>query len=298
MIETAFKVLLVEDNNKFTDLVRDALACEGTPQEYDIVVVSRMDKALDVADDGGFDLILLGISVPNADSIEDMKSLCIRSQGTPIVVLTGENDTAFASQAIQSGTRDCLCGNEVSAPLLRRVAGYAIERNRIQRRLDELRTKTEREEEISKLATLCGPSNLTTTLKSLSSAPLVDARPKEFSAEIKNYGTLLDRLLSASDEDEKNVIKEDLHGLADRLGALNAGPRDLVEIHKAALSQRLQGPFITDSSASIEEGRLLLLQLMGHLVSYYRRLSWGRRFATKESGNPSRQTAAKRREKD
>ncbi len=227
-----------------------------------------------------------------------MTSLRSRSHDIPIVILTEERDRAFATQAIQSGARDCLGGDEVSAPLLQRVARYAIERYRIQRRLDELRTKKDREKEMTQLGTLCGPSNLTTTLKSLSAAPLMDARPKEFSAEIENYGLLLDRLLEATDADEKNIVKEELHGLADRLGDLNTGPRDLVEIHESALSHKLRSPFITDSSAPVEEGRLLLLPLMGHLVSYYRRLSWGRRMAPAEGRNPSRQTVSRRREKD
>ncbi len=126
----------------------------------------------------------------------------------------------------------------------------------------------------------------------------MDARPKEFSVEIQKYGSLLDRLLNASGADEKEVIKEELHGLADRLGSLNTGPRDLVEIHKAALAEKLQSPFATDTAASIEEGRLLLLQLMGHLVSYYRRLSWGRRIPDIARQNINMREALARREKD
>lgn len=105
----------------------------------------------------------------------------------------------------------------------------------------------------------------------------MEARPEEFSAEIQRYEPLLHRLLNATRAEEKDSIEEELHGLADHLGGPNAGPRDVIEIHKAALSHKLQSPFATDTNASIEEGSLLLLQLLGHLVSYYRRHSRGRR---------------------
>jgi DNA-binding response OmpR family regulator len=298
MNEAASKILLVEDSKNFADLIRDALVSEASSPNYRINVVSRVDEALVVAGKGEVDLILLGLGLPNPDSMEAMRSLRVRYPGIPVVIVTRENDRAFAVKAIQSGARDCIGGDEVSAPLLRRVARYAIERNRMQRRLDETRTQKERETELLKLGSLCGPANLTATLKSLASRPLMDARPREFGDEIENYGLLLDRLLNATSEDERNTVKEDLHGLADRLGALNAGPRDVVEIHKAALSQKLGGPFLTDTNASIEEGRLLLLQLMGYLVSYYRRLSWGRRATSIKHRAPGKQTESKRREKD
>lgn len=294
MIEAAFKILLIENVKNFADLVCDALVFDETVPEYDVFVVSGTKDALDLLEGREIDLVLLGVSLAKPDSLGIVKLLRARSQDIPIVILTQEHDRAFAAQAMQAGARDCLSGEEVIAPLLRRVARYAIERYRIQRRLEELRTKKEREVEMAKLGTLCGPSTLSTTLKSLSSAPLAEARPKEFKAEIEKYVVLLDRLLNANSADEKSALTEETHGLADRLGALNTGPRDLVEIHKAALSQKFGSRFITDTDASIEEGRLLLLQLMGHLVSYYRRLSWGRRPITVKSHEPHRQTASRR----
>jgi len=298
MNEAAFKVLLVEDNNERVDLARNALVPDKTCPEYEIVVVAELDEALAVVEGGELDLILLGIRAPSADTLEITKSLRSRSPDMPIVVLTQEYDRAFATQAIQSGARDCLGGEEVIVPLLQRVARHSIERYRIQRRLDDLRTKKERENEMARLGTLCGPSNLTATLRSLSSTPLKEARPSEFSAETEIYGSLLNRLLEADTEDEKSIVREELHDLADRLGDLNTGPRDLVEIHKSAVSRKLQSRFVTDSNAAIEEGRLLLLQLMGHLVSYYRRLSWGRRVPRAQNRVPSKQTVSRPGAKD
>ncbi len=64
---------------------------------------------------------------------------------------------------------------------------------------------------------------------------------------------------------------------ADRLGMLNAGPRDVIELHKAAIARKADGRATRRTIRLIEEGRLLILQLMGQLVSFYRALSWGLR---------------------
>ena len=58
--------------------------------------------------------------------------------------------------------------------------------------------------------------------------------------------------------------------MADELGFLKAGPRDVVQIHRAVLKKKTREVVIAKAQAYAEEGRLLALELMGHLVSYYR----------------------------
>ena len=76
---------------------------------------------------------------------------------------------------------------------------------------------------------------------------------------------------------DQSVFVANLIDIADHLGALGAGPRDVVDLHKAAMASRLKDRSPRQNRAYVEEGRLLLVQLMGYLVSYYRRLSWGSR---------------------
>ena len=51
---------------------------------------------------------------------------------------------------------------------------------------------------------------------------------------------------------------------------MRAGPRDVVELHTTALKRRLSSAGVEQAEAYTEEGRLLVLELMGNLVSYYR----------------------------
>jgi hypothetical protein len=55
-----------------------------------------------------------------------------------------------------------------------------------------------------------------------------------------------------------------------QLGFMRCGPRDAIEIHTNALKLRIKGTPAEKAQAYLEEGRILVVELMGHLVSYYR----------------------------
>jgi len=93
---------------------------------------------------------------------------------------------------------------------------------------------------------------------------------------VARYEGLLDRALLGPTGRDYDQLDAELDDIANRLGLFGAGPRDAVDLHKAAMIDRLEGELARKNRAYIEEGRLLLVQLMGHLVAHYRRLSWGR----------------------
>ena len=51
----------------------------------------------------------------------------------------------------------------------------------------------------------------------------------------------------------------------------------MVDIHSAALKKITNGINPLKAQAYVEEGRLAVLELMGHMVSYYRNYSMGAR---------------------
>jgi hypothetical protein len=65
-------------------------------------------------------------------------------------------------------------------------------------------------------------------------------------------------------------ISRRLREIAERMGRQGAGPRDVVEVHGTTLRRAAQEQNAGRSRLSFEEGRLLVLELMGHLLSYYR----------------------------
>jgi len=58
--------------------------------------------------------------------------------------------------------------------------------------------------------------------------------------------------------------------VAEELGLLRAGPRDVVELHTAALRGRIGPATPQRAQASVEEARVAVFGLMGYLVAHYR----------------------------
>jgi len=75
-------------------------------------------------------------------------------------------------------------------------------------------------------------------------------------------------------EQQAYKVEHDISGklrtIAEELGYFKAGPRDVVEIHSSALRKKTSETSHARAQAYAEEGRMMVLQLMGHLASYYR----------------------------
>ena len=89
------RVLLVEDNpgdaRLFTELLRDAGA-----NHLKIVQVDRLSAALDRLNCDCFDVMLLDLSLPDADGLDTLVRAHAHAPKVPIVVLTGHDDEALA----------------------------------------------------------------------------------------------------------------------------------------------------------------------------------------------------------
>ncbi len=70
-------------------------------------------------------------------------------------------------------------------------------------------------------------------------------------------------------------VSEALREMGEDLGVLKALPRDVVEIHTEALSKKQKEFSPQKFNAFLEEGRFMLIEVMGDLTTYYRRNSVG-----------------------
>jgi hypothetical protein len=97
-----------------------------------------------------------------------------------------------------------------------------------------------------------------------------EARPEAFSRLRKHYAELLaDRMEERSYKTEARAARR-LQRLTEELGREAAGPRDVVELHVAALKEMSNGTSYKRAQVLMEEGRLMALELMGNLVAFYR----------------------------
>jgi hypothetical protein len=127
-------------------------------------------------------------------------------------------------------------------------------------------------EEVTRLSTLNRLPQTDLTAESFGLDSIAEAAPEFFRAIVAAYEALMDRAVESrvfqQSEQHSNAARE----LAAQLGMVAAGPRDVVQVHCEALRRKTVQVPVMRSSGYQEEGRLLLLQLMGHLVSYYRNI--------------------------
>jgi two-component system, cell cycle sensor histidine kinase and response regulator CckA len=152
-------VLLVEDNpgdaRLFTELVRDTGA-----GQWKLVHVDRLSAALDRLSREPFDVILLDLSLPDADGLETLIRAHAQAPKIPIVVLTGHDDEALAVRAVRAGAQDYLVKGRLDGDLLVRSIRYASERGRaveaLERREEHYRSLIENSMDLISILNLDG----------------------------------------------------------------------------------------------------------------------------------------------
>jgi two-component system cell cycle sensor histidine kinase/response regulator CckA len=153
------RVLLVEDNpgdaRLFTELVRDAGA-----GQWKLVQVDRLSAALDRLKRETFDVMLLDLSLPDADGLDTLIRAHTEAPKIPIVVLTGHDDEALAVRAVRAGAQDYLVKGRLDGDLLVRSIRYASERGRtieaLERREEHYRSLIENSMDLISILNLDG----------------------------------------------------------------------------------------------------------------------------------------------
>jgi PAS domain S-box-containing protein len=139
MATKTFQVLLVEDNPGDARLIQESL-CEASGAVFEVRHADRLDSALETLAAGDTDVVLLDLSLPDANGLDTLVRAHDAAPGVPIVVLTGLDDEELAMRAVQEGAQDYLIKGVESAPLARAIR-YAIDRKQIE---GELRQSQDR----------------------------------------------------------------------------------------------------------------------------------------------------------
>ena len=131
------RVLLVDDSSEDVRFVRELLT-EAGQSHIDLVGAGSVREALDLTGGEMFDAVLLDLSLPDNQVLEELATLYGRLTGIPIVVLTGLKDEAMAARALRQGAQDCLVKGRFDGEFLARAIRNAIERTRSRRILEYL----------------------------------------------------------------------------------------------------------------------------------------------------------------
>ena len=99
----AEKILIIDDEPDMLKLLSMILR-EKTP--YEISTTNNPLEALELAKNGGFDLVISDLKMPGLDGIEIIEAVKRLDEDTPVVIITAYGTVESASEAMLKGGFD------------------------------------------------------------------------------------------------------------------------------------------------------------------------------------------------
>jgi CheY-like chemotaxis protein len=280
-------ILMVDDNSDMLAMLERVLSAPG----YRLAKAQSGKEALRLVLQADFAMILLDVRMPIMDGFETAELIRQRekTRDIPIIFITGEYaaqdhiERAYALKAV-----DFLIKPFDSDRLRARVALLAelhrktvqlektnrklcaeiSERKRVEKDLS--RRLAQQDKEIQALERLAAAPETLITARQFGQGPLKDTAPDSFHELIRIYSDLLDLALEQRTYKVEHNVPSKLQTMAEQLGFLSAKPRDLVEIHSTALKDKIKTTTHQKTQVYMDEARLMILECMGYLASYYR----------------------------
>jgi sigma-B regulation protein RsbU (phosphoserine phosphatase) len=135
-----FKILLVEDEPGFAQRIK-AMLDQASGGVFEVETVGHFDAGLARLAQGGFDLMLVDLSLPDGAGIANIDGAHAVDQRVPVIVLGSADDEAVALEAMHQGAQDYLVKGQLNPQLLSRTIRYAIERQHAEAALHEAERK-------------------------------------------------------------------------------------------------------------------------------------------------------------
>ncbi|KPA16539.1 Signal transduction histidine kinase, partial [Candidatus Magnetomorum sp. HK-1] len=123
-------ILVVEDYNLDFELVFEMLE----PFDFKVINAKNLSSAKELIQNDNVDLVLLDLNLPDSKGLITYETINEYSPTIPVIIVTGNDETALGIKAVQKGAQDYFIKNELDGNLLNRSISYAIERNKL--RLD------------------------------------------------------------------------------------------------------------------------------------------------------------------
>ncbi|MBL9127740.1 MAG: response regulator [Verrucomicrobiales bacterium] len=268
----ALRVLLVEPNEESVLAVQAGTRDSRQPP-IQALRAGSLAEALAVVDQEPWDAVLLQLDLPDSKGLETLRRLRERTPHLPFLVLGhGELHTA-ETDLFREGAHDIVERHQAGCPFLAGAIRRAVERARLLEAQFESRQRDAETQEFLRIRELAIRHRAPVTERIYGGQPLHEVDPTLFEEFVLAYAQLLDAAIESRHfkSDTSVPTSDSLLALGNRLGALRGEPRDVVEIHGRALRSRLPACNPLKARALLEESRLMVLELMGHLTAYYRR---------------------------
>ena len=155
MGEKTTRGLLIEDDPDdallFMNLMKSG---HGPFPQFAFKHVTSLRQGLDALAQGGLDVVLLDVQLPDSRGIATVQKLRERFPDVPVVALTGLPDESVGIEALRIGAQDYVVKGSLDGHSLKRTINYAVERQRMLlelRRVEQLKAEIKERQTIDQL---------------------------------------------------------------------------------------------------------------------------------------------------
>ena len=252
--EPVLRALVVDTEGALTWQVASAITDSADRERFAWERSASASDALERMRGGEVDVVLLPVGGTSPGLVPLVKRRADAPE-VPVIVLCSAADEPLAVKAVQLGAADYLVWERLYGTIVSRSLRHAVEAERVRAALTRQRAEW--------------PPSLGAGAGSAPAA-LRNAFPAAFEALVEEYGEILDAAVEGVLLRRPPPAEQRLQKVASEVAELRAGPRDVVDLHATAMKKREAEQGAQRMQVYAMEGRLRLLELMGHLVTYYR----------------------------
>lgn len=244
---------------------------------YELVRAASGEQALRLVLDQEFAVILLDAKMPGMDGFETAIHIrkLERCKNMPIIFITAfSKDEQDIRKGYVLGAVDYVfkpVAPEILRAKVKVFADLFDKTQRLEQKSQQLKNERDQlNQELQYFERMSGSDTSQISKQMFSVKTLRLGIPDEFERLTQDYAKSL--ILSVESQKFKTgeSASEGLRSLAETLGFLGAGPRDVVELHTQVIKSLSQEAPSAKARVYLQEGRLMLIELMGLLVAYYR----------------------------
>lgn len=261
------RVLLVEDDPATQELVRIHLS-ESRAITAELKAARSLAELKAVIQSFNPQVVLLDLSLPDGTKETTLAKARAISDSVAIIIFTGIDDEEFAMSCIKRGAQDYMVKADISPVVLSRTIHLAMARLEMQKETE--RNIQRMAEELQWVRHAIAPLS-PIAARAVDVRPLSEAAPGDYEELASEYAELLEMAVDERAFQVDHEVRQKRARLATRLGALGADANDIVNIHLRFIEDRSPQFKPQAKLAYINEGRVMMLGILGDLVGYYRR---------------------------
>lgn len=269
-MKPTIQILLIEDNPGDARLIKELFA-DDSSRIYGLTHFESLTLFENSPKDTESDVVLLDLNLGDSSGIDTFERMRTLLPETPIIVLTGLKDESLAEKIIQMGAQDYIVKNNINTALLSRSIRYSIDRHKLSGELSKAGQLERQQREIENFDKIPKSSRSKISEQLLGIKSLREYAQDRFSEFSIELDSILEKAVEVKMYKTDYDISAILRNFADKLGKTMVGPQDVVEIYSVTIKEKMKSATFQASQVYLEEGRILVLMLMGYLVSFYRK---------------------------